>query len=131
MHYKSIEHRAEQKLSRHLPNCIACVRPLLKLLASFFSIIESEISEQASRQVATEEPKKKFCKHTRRRKLRYQNVNRDENPQRENKIESPSFKGFDAQLDCKLTHGNKNETQLTLVQYIKFSVQKQNRTKQE
>ena len=58
-------------------------------------------------------------------------MNRDENPRRENKIESPSFKGFDAQLDCKLTHGNKNETQLTLVQYIKFSVQKQNRTKQE
>ena len=32
------------------------VRPFPGLLSSFFSIIESEISEQASRQVATEEP---------------------------------------------------------------------------
>ena len=42
-------------------------------------------------------------------------------------IDIPSFKDFHAQLDCKLTYGNKNQTQLTLIQYIKFSVQKQNR----
>ena len=58
MLYESIEHRAELKLSRHLPNCN--VRPFAGLLFSFFSIIESEISEQASRQVATEEPNKGF-----------------------------------------------------------------------
>ena len=44
-------------------------------------------------------------------------------------MDSPSFKGFQAQLDCELTYGNKNQTQLSLVQYIKFCVQKQNRTK--
>ena len=42
---------------------------------------------------------------------------------------SPSFEGFQAQLDCKLTYGYKNQTQLTLVQCIKFRVQKQNRKK--
>ena len=46
-------------------------------------------------------------------------------------MDSPSFKGFYAQLNCELTYGNKNQTQLSLVQYIKFCVQKQNRTKQE
>ena len=46
-------------------------------------------------------------------------------------MDSPSFKGFNAQLDCKFTYGNKNQTQLVLVQYIKFRVQKQNRKKQE
>ena len=35
-------------------------------------------------------------------------------------MDSPSLKGFHAQLDCKFTYGNKNQTQLTLVQYIKF-----------
>ena len=56
MLYEKIEHRAELKLSRHLPNCT--VRPFPGLLSSFFSIIESEISEQASRHVATEESSK-------------------------------------------------------------------------
>ena len=54
--YEKIEHRAELKLSRHLPNCT--VRPFPGLLSSFFPIIESELSEQGSRQVATEEPTK-------------------------------------------------------------------------
>ena len=44
-------------------------------------------------------------------------------------MDSPSFKGFQAQLDCKFTYGNESQTQLTLVQYIKFRVQKQNRRK--
>ena len=42
-------------------------------------------------------------------------------------MNSPSFESFHAQLDCKLTYGNKNQTQLTLVLYILFRVQKQNR----
>ena len=46
---------------------------------------------------------------------RYYNVSRDENPQRENEMDSPSFEGFHSQLDCKLTNGNKNQTELTLV----------------
>ena len=57
-------------------------------------------------------------------------MGRYENPQRKNKIDIPSFKDFHAQLDCKLTYGNENQTQPTLVLYIKFRVQKQNRTKQ-
>ena len=40
-------------------------------------------------------------------------------------MDSPSFKDFNAQLDCKCTYGNKNQTQLTLV--YKVRVQKQNR----
>ena len=51
---------------------------------AFFPIIESEILEQASRQVETEEPNK-GCKHTRRRNLRYWNVSRYENPQMKKK----------------------------------------------
>ena len=54
--YDSIKHKAELKLSRHLSNCT--VRPFEGLLLTFFSISESKISEQASRQVATEEPNK-------------------------------------------------------------------------
>ena len=40
---------------------------------------------------------------------------REENPQRENEKNSPSFEGFHTQLDCKLTYGNKNQKQLPLV----------------
>ena len=52
-------------------------------------------------------------------------MSRYENPQRKNKISIPGFKDFHAHLNCKLTHGNKNQTQLTFEKYIKFSVQKQ------
>ena len=54
----------------------------------------------------------------------------DENPAREKEMDSPSFEGFWAHLDCKLTYGNRNQTQLTLVYSIYSSVQKQNRKKQ-
>ena len=33
-------------------------------------------------------------------------------------MDSPRFEGIHAQLDCKLSYGNKNQTQLTLVQNI-------------
>ena len=82
----------------------------MTLLSSFFSLIESEICKQASRQVATEQPK--VYEHAKRRNWRYYNVSRDENPQRENEMDSPSFESFHAQLNCKLTNGNKNQTQL-------------------
>ena len=59
----------------------------------FFFLIEIEISEQASRQITTEEPKK-VCKHTRRLNWRYYKVSRDENPQRVNEMDGPSFEGF-------------------------------------
>ena len=42
-------------------------------------------------------------------------------------MDSPSFKGFHAQLDCKFTYGNKNQTQLTLVQCIKKTKTEKNR----
>ena len=42
-----------------------------------------------------------------------------------------SLESFQAQLDRKLTYGNKNQTQLTLVKYIKCRVKKKNRAKQE
>ena len=38
-------------------------------------------------------------------------------------MDSPSLEGFHTQLDCKLTYGNKKQTQLTLLYYIKFFVQ--------
>ena len=53
-------------------------------------------------------------------------MSRDENPRREKETDSPRFKGFHAQLNCKLTYGNKNQTLLTLSWYMKFRVQKQN-----
>ena len=43
-------------------------------------------------------------------------------------MDCPNFEGFHAQLDCKLTYGNKGQTQPTLAQYIQFRVQKQKRT---
>ena len=45
-------------------------------------------------------------------------MSRDENPQKVKETDSPSFEGFHTQLDCKRTYGNKNQTQLTLVQCI-------------
>ena len=54
--YESIEHRAELKLSPHLPNC-TMFDLFRDFSLAFFPLIESEISEQASRQVATEETK--------------------------------------------------------------------------
>ena len=59
----------------------------------FFSLIESEISEQASLQITKEEPKK-VCRHARRLNWRYYKVSRDENPQRVNEMDGPSFEGF-------------------------------------
>ena len=40
-----------------------------------------------------------------------------------------SLESFHAQLDRKLTYGNKNQTQLTLVKYIKCRVQKKKQSK--
>ena len=57
----------------------------------------------------------KVYKHARCRNWRYYNMSRDENPQRENEMDIPSFEGYHAQLDCKFTNGNKIQTQLTLV----------------
>ena len=46
--YESIEHRTELKLSRHLPNCT--MSDLFRdFFLAFLSLIESEISEQASK----------------------------------------------------------------------------------
>ena len=38
--------------------------------------------------------------------------------QRESEMDSLSYEDFPAQLDRKLTYGDKSQTQLTLVQYI-------------
>ena len=46
-------------------------------------------------------------------------------------MDSPSFEGFRAQLNCKFTYGNKNITQLTLEQFTQFRIKKQNRAKQD
>ena len=47
-------------------------------------------------------------------------------------MDSPSFEGFHAQLNCKFTYGNKNITQLTLEQFTQFRIKKKkNRTKQD
>ena len=51
------EYRAKSWAKAFTPSAKLCyVRPFPGLLFSFFPIIESEISEQASRQVAIEEP---------------------------------------------------------------------------
>ena len=59
------------------------VPPFPGLLSSFFLLIDSEFSEQASRKVATEEPKNTLSR-----------VSKDENPQRKNEMDSPSFEVF-------------------------------------
>ena len=46
-------------------------------------------------------------------------------------MDSPNFEGFHAQLDCKFTYGNKNQTQLTLVQYIQFRAQEKKYRKKQ
>ena len=43
-------------------------------------------------------------------------------------MDSLSLEGFHTQLDCKLTYGDKKQTQLTLLYYTKFCVQ--NKTEQ-
>ena len=48
----------------------------------------------------------------------------DEYPQRENKMDSPSFEGFHAQLDYKLTNGNKNSNTANTRIVYKVRVQK-------
>ena len=57
MRVYSIEYRTESKLSRHLLNC-AMSDLFQDFSLAVFPLIESEISEQASRQAATEEPNK-------------------------------------------------------------------------
>ena len=94
--YQSTKHRAQLKPSAKL----YYVRPFTGLLSSFFVLIESEISVQASWQVATDWKPNKG--------LRYYNFSVDENPQREDEMDSSSFKGFHTQLDCKPMYGNKN-----------------------
>ena len=92
MLYESIEHKAELKLSRRLPNCT--MSDFLREFSQFFfSLIESEISEQASLQITKEEPKK-VCRHARRLNWRYYKVSWDENPQRVNEMDGPNFEGF-------------------------------------
>ena len=43
-------------------------------------------------------------------------------------MDTPSLEGFHAQLDWKLTKGNKNQIQLTPVQYVQFVLK--NKTEQ-
>ena len=75
------------------------------LLSSFFSLTESEILEQGSREIAREEPNNGL--QTKRRNWCYFIV--------KSEMDSSSFECFHTQLDCKLTYGYKNQTQLTLV----------------
>ena len=59
MLYESIERGAELKLSRHLPNC-AVFDLFRDFFLTFYRLLKVKFSEQSSRQVATEEPKKRF-----------------------------------------------------------------------
>ena len=47
-------------------------------------------------------------------------MSKDENPQRVNEMDSPSSEGFHTQLDCKVTSGNKSQTQLGAVIGVTF-----------
>ena len=44
----------------------------------------------------------KICKHTKRHNFLCYDKSKDENPQRENEMDSSSFECLHAQLDCKL-----------------------------
>ena len=110
--YVYIEHRAELKLSRHLPNCTISGT----FLHVFFFWKWNFGTVKSANSIWRTQTK--VCKHARRRNWRYYNVSRDENPQKVKETDSPSFEGFHTQLDYKRTYGNKNQTQLTLVQCI-------------
>ena len=71
-------------------------------------------NKQAGKQ--QQKNQEKVFKKARSRNLSYSNVGRDENLQGVNEMDSPSFRGFHAQLNDKLMYGNENQTQLTLVQ---------------
>ena len=55
-------------------------------------------------------------------------MSKDENPQRENEMDSPSFEAFHVQLYCQLEYGNKNQTAHTRIVYI-FSCSKTKQNK--
>ena len=58
-------------------------------------------------------------------------MSRYNNPQRENKIGSLSFKGFHAKLECKLTcmDGNENQTASTHIVFIVLFSKKKEKKK--
>ena len=119
MLYQSIGHRAGLKLSHHLPNCTMSDHFPVFFLGLFF--VNCELNFGTSEPVNSNRRlnQTKVCKHVERRNFRYQNVSRDENPQRENEIESPSFEDFLVR--------KKHSYNL----YSKFSFALNNRTKQE
>ena len=73
-----------------------------------------EISEQASRQLVTKE-QRKFCKHAKRRNWRYYNMSKNETPQRENEMNTPTSEGFTLSQIASLRTEIKEKIQLTPV----------------
>ena len=97
--HKSTKHRAELKLSRHLPVICTVLEhfPDLHLAVFFFNWKWNfGTSELASSKGKT---KQRFVNMP----SAVIDLSRDENHKRKNEMDSLSFEGFRAQLDCKLT----------------------------
>ena len=91
------------------------------------------MGQQKKKKQQQQKNQTKACKHAKRCNLCYYNVSRYNNPQRENKIGSLSFKGFHAKLDYKLTcmDGNENQTANTHIVFIvSFSKKKEKKKKE-
>ena len=110
--YESREHRAELKLSRHLPNC-----SMFDLFRDFSLCFFFQT---------------KVCLQARRRNWRYYNrwvETKILNEKTKWTVRVLYFEGFHTQLDRKLTYGNKIKHSYTCVVYIiPCSKAKQNKT---
>ena len=97
-------------ISRHLSNCTMSDHNFPDISLPFFLNWKWNAGIRELVQSQT-----KVCKHAKRRNLRHYIISSGENPKRGKEMDCPSFDGFHAQLGCKLTCGNKNQRQLSLV----------------
>ena len=94
------------------PSCqiVSCLT--ISRTSLYFFLLAKFRNKRAGKQKQKNQPK--VYKHGRRYNLRYNDVNRDGNPQRENVMDSLSFEGFHTQWVCKFTYGIKIKHKLII-----------------
>ena len=111
--YQSTKHRAELKLSSHLLNCT--MFDLFRDFSLVFFFVNWRkhfgTSKPASNNRITKQGFVNMLSAVIYVIIKWAGTK----IQRQNEMGSPNTEGFQAQIDCKLTYGNKNQTQLTLV----------------
>ena len=110
--YQSTKHSAELKLSRHLLNCT-----MLDLFRDFSLVffVNWKKNFGASKPASSNRRTKQGFVNMLSAIIYVTIAWAETKIQRQNEMDGPNIEGFHAQLDCKLTYGNKNQTQLTLV----------------